>query len=300
MKPREESLELKIMRSLLIRMGLPGPDELYYLNLKQGFEGESEFDDRIVPLLDGRLVINDLLLEHHNTLFQIDSLMISTKSIYLFEVKNYCGDFYVDGERWYSIAGNEIKNPLLQVQRNESLLRRLLQDLGCNIPVEAYLIFVNPEFHLYQAPLNQNIIFPTQLNRFLENTKKKTSRLQGNHKKIAEQLLSLHLTETPNFRLPDYRYEQLKKGIYCPSCFGFYQQNTRLYFFCAKCGEKEDYETAVLRSVQEFKLLFPDDKITTNQIHEWCKITKEKKSTRKILYKNYKQVGHGKSSYYVK
>ncbi len=102
MKPCEESLELRIMSSLHIRMGLPGPDELYYLNLKQGYEGESEFDQRIIPLLDGRLVINDLLLEHHNTLFQIDSLMMSTKSIYLFEVKNYCGDFYVDGERWYS------------------------------------------------------------------------------------------------------------------------------------------------------------------------------------------------------
>ncbi len=280
-------------------MNLSAEDEQYCFNLEKGYEGELKFDERLDELLLGRLVLNDLLLEHRNTLFQTDSLLISSGTNYLFEVKNYEGDFYVDGDRWYSMGGNEIKNPLLQLNRNESLLRQLLKALGCNIPVEAYLVFVNPEFHLYQAPLNQNIIFPTQLNRFLDKIKKQPSRLKNVHSTLAEQLLSLHLTDTPNFRLPDYHYDNLRKGIYCQRCCGFYdQQNTRLYFFCAKCGEKEDYETAVLRSVEEFKLLFPNDKITTNQIHEWSNFIKSKKTIRKVLLENFRTIGHGKYTYF--
>ncbi|WP_408009949.1 nuclease-related domain-containing protein [Pseudalkalibacillus sp. A8] len=57
------------------------------MNLEKGFQGEVRFDERIAPILNGRLVLNDLLLEHHNTQFQIDSLVISLKTNYLFEVK---------------------------------------------------------------------------------------------------------------------------------------------------------------------------------------------------------------------
>ena len=39
---------------------------------------------------------------------------------------------------------------------------------------------------------------------------------------------------------------------------------------CETCGNVENWEVAVLRSVEEFKLLFPGRKITTNRVYEWC------------------------------
>ncbi|WP_261129733.1 nuclease-related domain-containing protein [Bacillus sp. Marseille-Q3570] len=299
LKQREESLELKIMRFLRSRMHLSAEDELYCYNLEKGYEGELKFDERLEELLPGRLALNDLLLEHRNTLFQNDSLLLSSGKNYLFEVKNFEGDFYVDGDRWCSTGGTEIKNPLFQLKRNESLLRQLLKALGCNMPVEAYLVFINPEFHLSQAPLDSQIIFPAQLNRFLDKIKKQPSNVKNAYSALAEQLLSLHVTDPPNFRLPEYQYDELKKGIYCPKCFRFYeQQNTRLYLFCKRCVEKEDYETAVLRTVKEFKLLFPEEKITTNRMYEWCFGIYSKQTMRKILHNNYKLNGHGKYSYF--
>ncbi|WP_053477254.1 nuclease-related domain-containing protein [Cytobacillus solani] len=122
--------------------------------------GEKMFDEWIqTNLSKDWLVLHDLLLEYNYTVFQIDLLIISPEVIYLFEVKNYEGDFYFNGERWYPISKAEIKNPIHQLSRNESLFRRLLQDLGYKPSTEAKIIFINPEFDLYQAPLNTPI-FP--------------------------------------------------------------------------------------------------------------------------------------------
>ncbi|MGP4081098.1 nuclease-related domain-containing protein [Pseudalkalibacillus sp. R45] len=299
LKQREESLELKIMRCLRIRMNLSSEDKLYCYNLEKGYEGELKFDERLEELLPGRLALNDLLLEHRNTLFQNDSLLLSSGKNYLFEVKNFEGDFYVDGDRWCSIGGTEIKNPLLQLKRNESLLRQVLSTLECNMPFEAYLVFINPEFHLYQAPLDSHIIFPAQLNRFLDKIKKQPSKVKKAHSTLAQQLISLHITDPPSFRLPDYQYDDLKKGIYCPRCYGFYECCTNKSLLCNHCGGKEPLHSGMLRTIDEFKLLFPDRKVTTNHIYEWCKIVKTKKTIRIIISKNYKRIGHGNSSYYI-
>lgn len=170
-KSRDESLQLKALRSLTNRMKLSKKEKNDFLNLEKGFKGEQVFDDWLEHLSFEKLVLNDLLLECNNTLFQIDTLLLSPDSIYLFEVKNYQGDFYVEGDRWFASSKIEIKNPLLQLKRTESLFRRFLQVLGNPLPIESYLIFVNPEFHLYEAPLNFPIVYPTQLRRFIHTQK---------------------------------------------------------------------------------------------------------------------------------
>lgn len=299
MKPRSESEELKLLRCLNLRMDLSAKEANYYRNLEKGFEGEKKFDVRLENLSDHWLVLNDLLLESNNTLFQIDSSLISHKTVYLFEVKNYDGDFFIDNDRWYTISGAEIKNPLLQLERSESLFRRVLQNLGFNFTIKSYLIFINPHFHLYQAPLNLPAIFPAQLNRFMKKMEMESSKLNEKHSKLAEQLLSLHLNEYPYIRMPDYHYDQMKKGIACVSCHSFNNDLREKTLVCKECGCRENADTAVLRSVKEFKNLFPDKKITTTAVHEWCEVVKSKKSIRRILSKNFKPMARGRSSHYL-
>jgi hypothetical protein len=67
---------------------------------------------------------------------------------------------------------------------------------------------------------------------------------------------------------------------------------------CANCRNTEEYLPAILRSIEEFKLLFPERKITADQIQEWCKLIKTKRTIRKILYDHFEKVGHGKFSYF--
>lgn len=298
MKTRCEPLELVLLRSLTNRMTLSPKEKSHYLNLEKGYQGELVFDDWIKSLSNDRLILHDLLLEFNTNVFQIDSLCIGSKAIYLFEVKNYLGDFFIESEKWYSLPKLEIKNPLHQLKRNETLLRQLLNELGFHPTIESFLVFINPEFHLYQAPPNSPMLFPAQLNRFLKKEKKKPSLIISTHFKMAELLLSLHLKNSPYNRFPTYDYNQLKKGIICPNCQAFYKQKSHIYFICGSCGFKEDYSKAFLRAVEEFKLLFPNRKLTTTLLLDWCKIIKAEKTVRKFLTSHFKKVGHGKASHY--
>lgn len=269
-KNRCESLELVTLSLLEPRMKLEQKDKHHYFNLTKGYDGEIVFDGFIKNITTGNLVLSDLLLENNNTTFQIDSLVITQGIIYQFEVKNYEGDYFYEGERLKRIKGEEISDPIIQLKRSETLLRQLLKSHGFNYSLESYIVFINPEFTFYQAPLNQPIIFHSQLNRFINNVNNKNSKLNSSHTQLAEKLKSLHLSESPFSRLPSFEYSQLKKGIICTSCHKIIKNQQSYYLICSKCGAKENAETAILRNIEDYRLLFPNNKISTNTIHDWC------------------------------
>jgi hypothetical protein len=298
-KPRFESLELRILRSLNYRMKLSDKTRSHYLYLEKGFIGEKIFDDWVERYINGGLNLNDLLIESSNSISQIDSLLLTQGKIHLFDVKNNEGDYFIEGDKWYTNCKIEIKNPVYQLKRCETLLRRLLQTYGFNPPIESHLVFVNPEFHLYQAPINLPIVYPTQIKRFLEKLNMKTSSPTADDYKLAEQLLSVHMKESPYTRLPEYSFEMLDKGIVSSCCGLFLQVLNEDSLVCSKCHHEESTTSAVSRSIEEFVFLFPHMKITTNIIHEWCGVIKSKKAIRRIILLKYKITGHGKYTYYV-
>ena len=52
-------------------------------------------------------------------------------------------------------------------------------------------------------------------------------------------------------------------------------------------------------ALKQIQFLFPERKITTNTVQEWCQVIKSKKTIRRILAKNFKVMFQGKLSYYV-
>lgn len=300
-KARCESEELKTFRSLNLRMGLTGKDLHYYSFIEKGYEGECRFD-RLVEahLSDDWLAVNDLLLEKNNRMFQIDSLLVRHGTIFLNDVKNFDGDYYIKDGKWYTAFGNEVDDPLEQLRICESRLRRLLQSLGYPLAIESRLVFMNPNFYLYQAPLNSPIIFPTQLNRFMNYLQMKTGNINERDLKLAQKLVSLNIGKFPFSRFPEYSYEKLEKGIACTSFHSFMKVYNKETVICPLCGRKELIDSAVLRNIEELKMLFPDLKITTSVIQEWCNVIPTNKRIWIVLRKNFELVQRGRSSYYVK
>jgi hypothetical protein len=299
LKDRSETDELLILRILNARMKLTEIEKKNYLNKEKGFEGEVKFDLLTEKLSGERIILNDLLLKVNNSKFQIDTIVIFQETIDLCEVKNYERDYIYKNDRLYTLSEKEVPNPLDQLKRCESLFRQLLQNLGFKIPIEGWLVFINPEFTLYNAPQNQSIIFPTQINRFMKKLNSKPSKLNGMHKKLAEKLISLHQIESPNKQLlPHYEFDQLEKRISCASCHTLSTSVRGTKLICDECGAVENVESAVIRSVKEIKLLFPDLKITTTVIHEWCGVIDSKKTIRRILKENFNCVVKGKYCYY--
>jgi hypothetical protein len=281
-------------------MVLSFSDAHYYSNLEKGYVGELEFDRMAEShLSDDWLAVNDLLLEHHNRIFQIDSLFLRNGRIFLNDVKNFEGDYVIKDRTWFTAFGNEVDNPLKQLDQCESRLRQLCHHLGFSFPIESRLVFVNPEFYLFQAPLNLPIIYPAHLNRYMKQLETKTGKLTERDFKLAQKLASLHMKKSPFSRVPSYSYEQLKKGLGCACGRGFMGVCNRETLVCSKCGCLESVESAVLRNVTELKMLFPDLKITTNVIYDWCGGIIRKRRIIGILMINFNHQGHGKSAHYV-
>ena len=300
-RPRSESKELLIMRSINTRMNLSPSDKRYHFKLEKGYQGEQIFDQFTDKLKNDMYILKDLRFKVDNSIFQIDTLIIFQETICPCEVKNYESDYeYIpESEGFKSVSNNEdILNPLEQLKRAMILLQKLLQNYGFHIPIEGNVVFVNPEFTLYNAPLNKPIILPTQLNRFMKKLNQTPSKLNGQHKKLADLLISLHQSEPPYTQIPSYTYEQVKKGLICALCHSFSITVHGNKCECNQCGHVEGLESALLRSVGELKLLFPDMKITTNGVYEWCGVIESKKRIRRILKKNFIAVGERHTRYF--
>ena len=297
-KLRSKPTALRILEFLNKRKKLTNKEKQHYLNLHRGYEGEILFDNFTEKLQCECLILNDLLLEVNNTSFQIDCLIITGDKTYLYEVKNYAGDYYYQNDKLFKKPRLEVINPLHQLSRSEPLLRQLLLPTGFNPQIDASVVFINPSFTLYQAPLDKPFIFPTQIKQHMRSINEMPSKLMEKHRKLADRLLSLHLSESPYNQLPSYEYGQLRKGIICFKCHSFSVSVKQRECVCQECGYKESLTSSVLRIVKEFEILFPNEKITTNNIHDWCQVVNSKKSIRRILSSNLTAVGSQQWTYY--
>ena len=298
-KTRNESKELIIYRSLNARMDLSDPDKQQHYNLERGYEGEIMFDALLEKYLDcDCLILNGLLFKLNTNFFQIDSLLIFPNTIYIYEIKNFIGDYYFDGEKFYKKPKTDINNPLHQSNRCELYLRKLLLNLGFTLSIDASVVFINPECTIYQAPLNKPIIYPTQVVRYLKKLNNTPSKLSDKHRLLAERLVAQHIEDYPNGELPSYSFNGLRKGMMCKKCYSLSTSVDGLFCVCDVCGYRERVSTAVVRSVQEFKMLFPNERITTKVIYEWCRIVDSKKRISRILKANFDLVGVRQWSYY--
>lgn len=269
--------------------------------LEKGYAGELQWDSLITSGLSSSnyLMMNDLLLTNSGGhTFQIDSLLLKRKFI-IFEVKNYEGEYFLENNRWYTLSKVEIQSPLIQLQRTEIAFRRLLKDLGINIPVEAYLVFVNPEFTLFHAPIHSSMLLPSQLNRFIQTVNRDNFGITAQDEAHAEEIISCHLDNNPFERLPNYSYQELTKGIPCSLCGKFLFPFSQSYIYCKSCGNKESVEAAVLRSVVEYKKLFPDKQLTTNGVSDWCGEVVSEKSVRRILKKQFISQSSKRYTYFI-
>jgi len=299
-KEREKSQKLLTLESLDTRMILPEPFKQHYLALKKGFEGELQFDSMLRRLECECIILNDLLLKVGQTLFQIDTFVIFSSHVHIFDVKNYEGDYLFKDQKIVSKKSNiEIVNPLNQLNRSESLMKQTLTSFGYSLPIESSIVFVNPEFTLYHAPENEHFIYPTQLKRLIRNLNNTPSKIGSKHIRLAEKLVSLHNDESPYNHLPSYQFEDLRKGMYCGICKGFEIKIEGRRCICNKCSHVEFTKDAILRNIKEFIMLFPEDKITMNTIYEWCGGVVSKAKIRKVLKDHFNIIGVHQWAFYV-
>lgn len=296
-KPRQVPKELLMARSLNGRMDLL-EDEKW--KIEKGLVGEIKFDSLADELLHRKCwIINGLWLKSGDSTFQIDKILIFLKKIYLIDIKNFEGDYHYDSEGHFKKADKFLKDPLNQLQRAEDLFRQLLQQYGFHFDIQSYLVYINPEFTLYNAPQNEFVIHPTQVNRFLKKLNNEYSKLNNAQEKLADLLVSLDLVDSPYASYPPYSFEELRKGIMSYSCHKLSTSVKGEKVVCDDCGAEQALDAAVLQSVRELMMLFPGMKITTSLVYEWCGGMVSRKTIRRILLQNFHSIGNTKTRYFI-
>lgn len=295
-KERTKTKLLNIYQILSSRMHLASDDYYYYLNLLKGFEGEMRFDEFTEKLKEFCLILNDLQLENRRSSFQIDSLLIFFDRIVLYEIKNYEGVHYWGKDKFTKLNGVAMENPALQLQKTRVRLELLLQELGCKIEVEAFVVYINPEFTLLGAPADERPLLPSQISRYFGNLllgAKPTTE----QKKLADALVKLHKLDYPS-KMPEYRYDQLIKGIPCTTCGALLETFSGHRQSCAKCGKRVNVKNAIKTSISDFRLLFPNEPVTSARMTDWCGIGRRDRIFR-VLREEYTVKGSGNMRYYI-
>lgn len=277
------------------------PDEIMQLEAAQkGFKGELKFYQLVTEVNTTGKFLFDLLFSSQGTEFQIDSLHIHHNTLTMYEIKHFSGDFFMNQDKWY-LASNkqEIRNPLIQLQRSEFLLRELLKPKHPNLNIQAYLVFVHESFMLYQVPLGYPAIFPAQLKRFQQSIKTNRTIVSQQTENIATTLSSLHIGESKYAKYPTYTHDELQKGIICSlDCSGFLHYSKRK-LQCSTCEQTKSLKNALNETIAEFHFLFPKRKITTGSIYEWCNGIVSKKSIQNYLSTYFTMIKNGKHTYYL-
>lgn len=297
-KPRTKSITHLILESLHYRMNLFADDKRKYNNQIKGFQGEQVFDRFINHPQQAGFIVNDLFLSNKDTNYQMDSILILNKELIIYEVKNYTGEYRYKSGSFFSKNGYSLQNPVDQVNRKKSYLNNWLLNNGYSHKVNAYVIFINADFYIYNLPPTNTILFAGQLERHFNALVKASRSVKVQNKKLALALANQHNENYRPDNLPSYGFDSLKKGILCPSCFSFEHTDTRENRICTTCGHKEKIADAIYRSILEFQVLFPESPVSVPMIYEWCDRVYSKARIRRILNQKMNMYSNGPMTYY--
>lgn len=292
-KERSKSDLLLGLQYLDAYMNLSDEHKRELINLEKGYKGEELFDRTVKKYLTSEfIVLNDLLLNYKGASFQIDSLIISNDSIHVYEVKNYSGEYKYSAGQFSTLSGHEITNPLNQLNRTVNMMRKIMRDWDITLELKAHIIFINPHFTLYNALHTDPIILPTNIDEHFNKLNNQSRSLDKIHHFIAGKLNQSHLEEVPFQRqLPDYKWDDMTKGLSCPNCFEFKVSLTQRKYSCRHCLSESELDHLIFDHIKKFCFLFPQEKLTVSALYTWLNGEITHHRIRKVLSKRLIPVG---------
>lgn len=276
--------------------------EMLYKN-KVGFLGEKKFHERLKRELNSDVIqLYDVKLRAGESECQIDCLLIFQYECVILELKNYGGNFVMRNNDWFLISGKQIDNPVNQLQRQRVRLEKFFEENKINLKINQKLVFINPKFVLYEAKRDFNVIMPGQIDWLIEELNRIPCRVYEHQQKIVDTIQTKSLKKSRYETDLDYEYDRLFKGITCVTCESFVEFDfdvSRKKVQCPKCGESELVDTAVLRNIKDYIILFPEEQLTVGRMLDWMGFILSKQQIRRILNKYGAKQGSGRKTYYV-
>lgn len=263
--------ELQTIHYLSGRQTLSQSLEEKRQRLERGFSGELAFHRYLqAEKLSEANSLFSLSLRNDHNFFQIDHLYIAGNKIFLHEIKHYAGDYLLDKKKFYSLRSKrEIANPFIQLERTESLLRRLLQNINSNYEVFAQVVFTHPECVVFTNNYQLPFSLQAQLKRYVTTNLAGGPPLTNANLSLINKLKKLHEKETIFDRQIKVDYDKLKKCINCPRCMGEMKRLSRRTVACRQCANRISNEKAIVFNLRQLQHLFPQKKLTISLSLDW-------------------------------
>lgn len=294
----ERSFAHEELRALKWRLPLNDDFENYLSRLERGFHGENEFSKKLAAYNEYAHVY-DFTFEIDGSMRQIDALLLFNNECVLFEVKNYIGDFIYKNDEFYTYyTMQKISSPIRQLDDAAEKFSELLYRLGIRRSVRKFVVFINEEFHLYQAPDHQSIITRPQLRRSLNQLTRHQRPANSATLELKDTLLKLNIKDTRPAKVL-YQYEDLKKGLFCYKDGAVLKNYNRVTLICPTCGNKTSIKDAVLQSAQDFNTLFPREKLTIPALYDFSGGLLSKYNLRKALFEACERHSQARGTYYT-
>jgi hypothetical protein len=249
----------------------------------KGYYGEKECNYYLSLLPEDQYYIFHGLRLIDKKHFQIDLVILSSRFIFMGEVKNLSKKliFHKESNHVTKEFNNEeegISNPILQVKRQQIQFvnwMRKMQMLG--LPIERVVIISKSSTKIETTPDNQQIfnelIYAESLLDKIEKMECKHQKPAFSKRKLAQLvdlLLAHHQTPIPDI-LQTYKLskDDISTGVLCPKCpagvMAFYSANWN----CHICGHSS--KIAFFQTVDDYFLLLGPT-ITRKQFAEFLRI----------------------------
>lgn len=262
---RDKSHDLLFYETLERRCELTSVERSWSKTFHKGFEGEILYDEIFEDVgHDAVLVYRDLYLKLGKSVTQYDALVINDEGIVVNEIKNYTGEYKIEGGDWFRRGQRISEDPLAQLNRAVGKLIGLRNSVNGSFGVSGKLIFVSDDFYL-QTDYNSlwaKIVVRMDLRRYLRGFRGGNI---GSKSEFIARLISKKIVDNPYID-NHVDEDRLKTGLYCGQCGSFNLINSRFHLVCSNCGSKESNETHLLRAMSDYQCLFYGKGMTRNSL----------------------------------
>ncbi|EKU50041.1 nuclease-related domain-containing protein [Staphylococcus massiliensis] len=237
--------------------------------LKLGIEGERLFYESFLQDKE-ILYLHNAYYNTYNPL-EIDYLIVNNYNVYLFEIKNYTGDYYAKDHAMRTATEFEIPNPYSQLIKQKNEIKRLLSSKQIHYDLKAYIVYTNPTFTLHgDLPNRSTYLPPTELHKissFFGPSSEKDFKVYHFLKAQQIDYFSHYQPTRP------YKFNELQPGLKCIHCGTLdpiiYKSRYR-NFTCKFCCKKFDINEAILSSLKDLYHI-TGKPFTFKQAQYWCK-----------------------------
>lgn len=269
----------------------------------KGYIGEQKVDYHLERIPMQHTIAHDVQLTNTDQKFQIDSLILTKKAIYIIETKNFDGTITFDTNLHQLIREQNTKEegfdyPITQAENTKHQLQTWLAHKNIhNIPIHYFIVISEPStiirVHGNEQQIAKCVTHAANLNQKIQATEKTIQNTNWNHRKIGNII---------HQECQDFDFNILRKhgitphdilpGTQCPNCQNLGMTRHYAKWQCTKCQHTSKH--AHRKTINDY-LLLKKPYITNKDCRHFLQIHSRSTATRllqsaKLSYDKKRQI----------